>query len=319
MKGKITLAIVLGLICFALVAVMFVQFKTVEKTDITEIETMRETELRTTLASWKTKYEEAEKQLEETKLKIQEYKDKETNEQETTELLEKELKEANLLIGKTEVIGKGVIVTLTASTEAQIDIYDLLQLLNELKLAGAEAISINDIRIVNTTDIAFIQDIFISIAGNRVNSPYIVKAIGDQTKLESGLMQKDSGYIDKIIKPMDKTATVERENNIIIPKYKGTITTKYIEKRKAGESKNSAIDFALGTSISSIVTSGLCFFAATIGVNIFATIEVIGSLCMLLSRGAIISMISVIFVLPSFLMLLDKIITKTTLTLRSKN
>ena len=229
MKGKITLAIVLGLVCFALVAVMFVQFKTVDKTDITEIETMRETELRTTLASWKTKYEEAEKQLTETKLKIQEYKGKEANEQETTELLQKELQEANLLIGKTEVVGKCVIVTLIDNIEAQIDIYDLLQLLNELKLAGAEAISINDIRIVNTTDIAFIQDIFISISGNRVNSPYIIKAIGDQTKLESGLMQKDSGYMDKIIKPMDKTATVERDNYLIIPKYEGTITTKYIE------------------------------------------------------------------------------------------
>lgn len=229
LKGKITLAIVLGLVCFALVVVMFVQFKTVEKTDIAEIETMRETELRTTLASWKTKYEEAQKQLEETKLKIEEYKEKEANQQETTELLEKELQEANLLIGKTEVIGKGIVVTLMDNVESQIDIYDLLQLLNELKLAGAEAISINDIRIVNTTDIVFIQDTFISIAGNRVNSPYIVKAIGDQTKLESGLMQKDSGYIDKIIKPMDKTATVERENNLIIPKYEGTIATKYIE------------------------------------------------------------------------------------------
>ncbi len=229
LKGKITLSIVLGIVCFALVAVVFVQFNTVDKTDITEIETMREAELRTTLASWKTKYEEASKQLEETRIKIQEYREKEANAQETTELLEKELQEANLLIGKTVVTGQGIIVTLIDSTESQIDIYDILQLLNELKLAGAEAISINDIRIVNTTDIVFIQDTFISIAGNRVNSPYVVKAIGDQTKLESGLMQKDSGYIDKIIKPMDKTATVERYNNIVIPKYEGTISTKYIE------------------------------------------------------------------------------------------
>lgn len=224
-----TLTIVLGIVCFVLVAVMFAQFKTVEQTDIAAIETMREAELRTTLASWKTKYEEIEKKLDETNEKIAEYKQKSENDQETRDLLESELKEANLLLGKTEVVGGGVIVTLEDNDEAEIDLYDILQLLNELKLAGAEAISINEIRIVNTTDLALVQDTFITIDGNRLNSPYIVKAIGDQVKLESGLMQKESGYMDRMIKPMDKTATVERSDNIIIPKYEGQMTTKYID------------------------------------------------------------------------------------------
>ncbi len=229
MKGKMTLTIVLGIVCFVLVAVMFAQFKTVEQTDIAAIETMREAELRTTLASWKTKHEEIEKKLDETNEKIAEYKQKSENDQETRDLLESELKEANLLLGKTEVVGGGVIVTLEDNDEAEIDLYDILQLLNELKLAGAEAISINEIRIVNTTDLALVQDTFITIDGNRLNSPYIVKAIGDQVKLESGLMQKESGYMDRMIKPMDKTATVERSDNIIIPKYEGQMTTKYID------------------------------------------------------------------------------------------
>lgn len=229
MKGKMTLTIVLGMVCFVLVAVMFAQINTVEKTDIKAIETMRETELRTTLASWKTKYEEAELKLTETNEKLNEYKEKSENDQETRELLEKELEEANLLLGQTEVIGQGVVVILEDNEEAEIDIYDLLHLLNELKLAGAEAISINEIRVVNTTDLALIQDTFISIDGNRINSPYTVKAIGDPVKLESGLMQNESGYIDKIIEPMDKTATVERERDIIIPKHEGQMSTKYIE------------------------------------------------------------------------------------------
>ncbi|MBQ9298217.1 MAG: hypothetical protein IJ223_04225 [Clostridia bacterium] len=105
MKGKITLTIVLGLICFVLVAVMFAQFKTVERTDITSIEAMRETELRTTLANWKAKYDETEKELEQTLEKIKEYKQKGENSQEALELLEKEIKEANLLLGRTEVVG----------------------------------------------------------------------------------------------------------------------------------------------------------------------------------------------------------------------
>ena len=100
--------------------------------------------------------------------------------------------------------------------------------------------------------------------------------------------------------------------------YAILITTKYINKRKFGKEKHDAIDYALGTSISSIITSGLCFFGATIGVGVISKIEIIGSLCVLLSRGAIISMIVVIFALPSFLIVFDKLITKSTLTLRKE-
>ena len=72
-----------------------------------------------------------------------------------------------------------------------------------------------------------------------------------------------------------------------------------------------------GTSISSIFTSGLCFFAATIGVGLFSRIEIISSLCVLLSRGAIISMFAVVLLLPSFLWVFDKLICKTTAGLRN--
>ena len=73
---------------------------------------------------------------------------------------------------------------------------------------------------------------------------------------------------------------------------------------------------ALGTSIGSIFVSGLCFFGATFGVGAYSKIEMIGSLCTLMSRGAIISMITVIMVLPAFLMLLDKVICKTTIGMK---
>ena len=98
--------------------------------------------------------------------------------------------------------------------------------------------------------------------------------------------------------------------------YAILITTKYITLRKEGKDKKSAIDEALGTSISSIVTSGLCFFGATFGVGIYSKIEMIGSLCTLMSRGALISMVVVITVLPAFLMMFDKIICKTTMGMK---
>lgn len=98
--------------------------------------------------------------------------------------------------------------------------------------------------------------------------------------------------------------------------YAILITTKYIGLRKEGKDKKQAVDEALGTSISSIVTSGLCFFGATFGVGVYSKIEMIGSLCSLMSRGAIISMIVVITVLPAFLLVCDKLICKTTKGMR---
>ena len=98
--------------------------------------------------------------------------------------------------------------------------------------------------------------------------------------------------------------------------YAILITTKYITLRKEGKDKKAAIDEALGTSISSIVTSGVCFFGATFGVGVYSKIEMIGSLCTLMSRGALISMVVVITVLPAFLMMFDKIICKTTMGMK---
>ena len=98
--------------------------------------------------------------------------------------------------------------------------------------------------------------------------------------------------------------------------YAILITTKYITNRKSGNNKKEAVNTALGESVGSIVTSGLCFFGATIGVGAYSKIEMIASLCALMSRGAIVSMITVILVLPAFLLLFDKLICKTTRGMR---
>lgn len=95
--------------------------------------------------------------------------------------------------------------------------------------------------------------------------------------------------------------------------YAILITTKYIGARKEGKEKKEAVSEALGTSISSIAVSGLCFFGATFGVGVYSKIEMIGSLCTLMSRGAIISMLTVICALPAFLIIFDKLICKTTM------
>ena len=93
--------------------------------------------------------------------------------------------------------------------------------------------------------------------------------------------------------------------------YAILMTTRYRTERYSGKDKKEAIHIALSTSVKSVVTSAMGFFAATIGVALYSDIGLISSLCMLLARGAIISMVTVITVLPSMFMIFDKIICRT--------
>ena len=95
--------------------------------------------------------------------------------------------------------------------------------------------------------------------------------------------------------------------------YAILMTTRYKAERIAGRDKKNAVCTALYTSIPSIIVSGMGLFAATFGVALYSDIEIISSMCMLMARGAIISMLLVIFVLPALFMLFDKIICKTTI------
>ena len=94
--------------------------------------------------------------------------------------------------------------------------------------------------------------------------------------------------------------------------YAILMTTKYLEERKNGKEKHKAMKVALDNSVNSIFVSGLCFFAATFGVGAFSKLEMIGSICTLIARGAIISMLVVIMILPSILLIFDGLISKTT-------
>ncbi len=94
--------------------------------------------------------------------------------------------------------------------------------------------------------------------------------------------------------------------------YAILMTTKYLDKRKTGADKFASMHYSLDNSVRSIFTSGLCFFAATFGVGLYSKIDMIGAICHLIARGALISMAVVILILPSLLILLDPIIIKTT-------
>jgi predicted RND superfamily exporter protein len=100
--------------------------------------------------------------------------------------------------------------------------------------------------------------------------------------------------------------------------YAILMTNRYIKERQSGKNKNEAVSIAHKSSILSIITSGCSFFVATFGVSAYSQVDMIGSICTLLSRGALISMFVVILVLPAMLLLFDRLILHTTVGFSKK-
>ena len=172
-------------------------------------------------------------------------------------------------------------------------------------------ISDHDFNSVNTVSIAIILVIMVFVLKS-VSLPIIlIAAIEFAIFINMGIPAYTGTVIPFIasivIGTIQLGATID---------YAILITTKYKTARIEGKDKHQAIDEALGTSIQSIIVSALCFFGATFGVGVYSKIEMIGSLCSLMARGAIISMVTVLTVLPAFLIVFDKIICKTTANMR---
>ena len=228
-KGKFTITVTIGIMCFILTMLIFMQVKTISQTDISELEIMRESELKTEITSLKTKYEEVVAKIQETNKKILEYEEASIEGKEASQLLQAELKETEDLLGKNSVTGEGIIIKMSNNGSSKINSEDLLNLVNILKNAGAEAISINEIRIVYDTYIVDINEKnHITIGGEYVVAPYTIKAIGNTTYLESAVAQKKYGFIDVQIAE-GKQVTLERMTSVTIPAYNKSLKFEYVK------------------------------------------------------------------------------------------
>ncbi len=233
MKGKIIMAVTIGIICLLLTSVMFVQFKTVHVIEKSGVSLMRESELRAEYTATKEKSDEMEKQIEEIEKTIEEYNSQSSDNQGTLELLRADVEKAKCDIGYTDVKGPGIVITISDGVEAASDSYqrvsydDLLFAINELKYAGAEAISINDQRIVNTTYIKDIQYLYMVMNEQRITSPYTIKVIGDSKYLESVINIK--GGLKDELESYKKSVTYTVENEVYINKYNDFIEINYGE------------------------------------------------------------------------------------------
>ena len=231
--NKKNIAITLGIMCFALTIAIVVQYKTISDANKVTGSNVN-SELKTEVLKWKERYEEAYEDLEELEKILEEKRNSATSNDEESIKLQKELRTLNALIGAIDVSGEGVVITLadnSSVTNQNIGVFDnisnylihdtdLIMLVNELKNAGAEAISINDERIVSTTSITCDGSVVL-INGNKLSSPFTIKAIGSQATI-LGAIQRTGGLLEELY-AYGLVSSVVPEENITIYKYSGII------------------------------------------------------------------------------------------------
>ena len=208
------------------------QLKTVNKSTTTA--TVRNSELQAQYSELKKAYDDMQVTLAEKEKILQDYRNVETTE-ETVELIKQELNTALRDAGLKDVRGQGLIVTVEdsvneAGQDTNLNNYlvhdeDLLNIVNELKSSGAEAISINDQRIVAMSSIRCAGPTIL-VNDEKLAPPFTIKAIGDASLLESAINMRGS-YVD-ILKGWGIRFTITKENDIFIPKYSKTIKGKYV-------------------------------------------------------------------------------------------
>lgn len=239
--NKKVISLILGIMCVLLSYGIAVQIKTVNGTGMTISTNAKENELRDAVLKSKEKYDNLYQELEKAEQELEIERTNAT--QNNTELtdLENEIKEGNKVLGLSEVTGYGIVVTINDNQDISLNSWladpnllivhdtDLISVVNELKNAGAEAISINDQRIVNTTAIECDGNV-IKVNGERIGAPFEIKAIGLPELLMS--VNRFAGYLDylrdRFLEVDVKKADKEK---ITIPKYTGVIKFQYAESK----------------------------------------------------------------------------------------
>ena len=234
MTNKNKISLVLGIMCFALTAGICIQVKTVKNASLTVSQNYEENNLRAEVLKYKERYDNLLKEIENVDVELQKEIDKATENNSELEEDKNEINQGNKMIGLTEVTGSGVIVTVADSnidsntvlnaSDLLVHDRDILKIVNELKNAGAEAISINEQRIILTTPIICGGNI-ININGERIGSPFEIKAIGSPEALAN--LSRPGGYLSNL-KGRGINVNLKKVNEMSIPKYSGVLNFKYL-------------------------------------------------------------------------------------------
>lgn len=236
---KWKIALTLGLVCCILTIAISIQFKTIDNSNSTVVKTLTNNELRDQVLKAKEKYDKEVSELEKSEKKLEEVRVKATANDENAAQKEEQIKEDKMLIGLADVTGDGIVITLkdngtvrrtTLASLDSIEQYlvhavDVLEVVNALKNAGAEAISVNDQRVTNFTDIYCAGNV-IQINGQKISSPIEIKAIGSP-ELLYGSLKIPGGYI-QLLEESGVMVTLQKQENITIKKYDGILKTQFL-------------------------------------------------------------------------------------------
>ena len=241
--NKSKIALILGLMCIVLTCGIVVQVRTIKGTGSTISTNSQENELRDAVLKAKEKYDNLYADVENTENKLEEERTNAT--QNNTELtdLENEIKNYNKVLGMSEVTGNGIVITINDNQDIALSNWladpnllivhdaDLISVVNELKNAGAEAISINEQRLVTTSSIECDGNI-IKVNREKIGAPFTIKAIGIPEVLIN--VNRVGGYLDILKEDRYLKVTVKKmtdKKTITIPKYTGVMKFQYAQSK----------------------------------------------------------------------------------------
>lgn len=220
---KISRNIALTLVCIILGIMIAWQYKSVNYNEnIASFQSKRTEELMEQLIELQNTNLVMRARLQELQEENRKYESAIVGDTEAVENLKKQLEIARIFAGLVDVKGKGVIITLDNGELTDVEESDILDIINELRAIGAQAISINEERVVATTEVRqagnYQDGTYILINGVRMKAPFVIKAISDPEKLERSLTMI-GGVVEKLEK-FGLKISIKQQDNIIIPKVR---------------------------------------------------------------------------------------------------
>lgn len=229
-KYSVIAYVAIGIPLFFLAMLLTAQLKSMSSSEEI-LQGKREATLTDDLITLQREYEVLKEKYDESAKVVQEYQTNASSNNSLIASMKSELDTLNALAGTTNLQGEGIIVILTDGQKSDSLVHDsdVLTVVNELKAAGAEAICVNNQRIISTSAIRCVGPV-IQVNYQKVAAPFEIKAIGNAQYLESALTIKN-GVAD-VLKELGVGVNITRQSNIEIPKYEGSLTFKYGEVKK---------------------------------------------------------------------------------------
>lgn len=214
---KIARNIALTIVCIILGIMLAWQYKSVNYyQSVASIQNKRLDELREDLITAQKQKNELQARLRELEEENQMYKDVKAGDSEAAKSIREDLNRAKIFAGLVDVKGKGIIVTLDNNEYIYVQDIDILNVVNELRAAGAQAMSVNDERIVAMSEIRTAGK-YIMINGRQLSAPYVIKAISDPSKLERSL--RLIGGVVENLEELQLKVDIKQSDEVIIPRF----------------------------------------------------------------------------------------------------